>query len=125
MFTNKTIYVIHQENQPCGLTSSASTSEQKVSKKVMDFVRSMYPKQKFLSLVFESILQLNLIDDKMYFIGHPHVHVADFCSFINNRFGKNDDIPVKFIKLCKHLQSQGIRFPKVSIKNPVAQKYLC
>jgi len=124
MFVNKDIYVIHQENHPCGL-SATGVEHQKTKHKVLDFVRSMYPKQKFLLLIFEPLVQLELINDKLYFTDHPQVHVADFCTFINNRFGKNDNVPSKFVKLCKYLQSQDLRFPKVAIKNPLAQKYLC
>jgi len=123
MFVNSEIFVIHLESQPCG-GGQTSTNEQKVKHKVLGFVQSMYPKQKFLPLIFDSIVQMNLINDKMYFTDHPHVHVADFCSFINNRFGKNEVAP-KFIKLCKYLQSLDLRFPKAAVKNPLAQKYLC
>jgi hypothetical protein len=27
--------------------------------------------------------------------------------------------------LCKFLRSKEIKFPKIAVKNPVAQKYLC
>jgi hypothetical protein len=27
--------------------------------------------------------------------------------------------------LCKYLRSKQIKFPKIAIKNPVAQKYVC
>lgn len=45
--------------------------------------------------------------------------------FINNKFFKEKKIDPKFVKMCKWFQNNNIRFPKSSVKNPWAQKYLC
>jgi hypothetical protein len=123
MFVNKEIFLIHHQNQPCGISQNQSKVFSK--HKVFDFITNMYPKQKYLTLVFELIIEKNLIDDRLYFIDFSNVHVADFCTFINNKFGKINLTDHKYIKLCKYLQTQKLQFPKVSIKNPVAHKYLC
>jgi hypothetical protein len=52
-------------------------------------------------MVFKILQPLNLIDNNLFFTSFPNIHVADFCSFINNKFEKNGG------------------------KNPVAQKYVC
>ena len=85
----------------------------------------MYPKQKFLTLVFDILITNNLIDENLYFIPFQQVHIADFCTFLNNNFGKLNSTDGKYIKLCKYFQNLNLKFPKVGIKNPVAQKYLC
>jgi hypothetical protein len=90
----------------------------------MDFIAKTYPKQKYLPLVFSILEKHNLIDDNLFFIPFQ-LHVADVCAFLNNRFGKILTTDLRYIKLCKFLQSHKIKFPKISIKNPVAQKYLC
>ena len=123
MFLDNTIYVIHNKDQPCG-QKIQSSSELSSKKHVIDFIKMMYPKQKFLTLVFEPMVQQELINDDLFFKDHPQVHIADFCSFINNRFAKNN-FPPKITKLCKYLNAMGLRFPKVSIKNAEAQKMLC
>jgi hypothetical protein len=76
-------------------------------------------------MVFKILQPLNLIDNNLFFTSFPNIHVADFCSFINNKFEKNGGTDQKFIKLCKFLRSNQIKFPKIAIKNPVAQKYVC
>lgn len=123
MFVDNTEYVIHQADQPCGLSQEQNLSET-TKHQVLDFIHLMYPKQKFLTLVFNPIIHHNLLTNDLYFNDFPNVHVADFCTFLNNRFCKKD-ISAKFVKLSKYLRGKGLRFPKVSIKNPMAQKLLC
>ena len=124
MFSAKEKYLIHKNNKSCDTSHSTSANKESTEHHdVIDFVKSLYPKQKFLPLVFQSLS--SLIDKNMFFINFPNVHVADFCTFINNKFGKVESTDLRFIKLCKFLQNQNIKCAKISIKNPVAQKYLC
>ena len=120
MFHNNLIYVIHQQNESCG-----ESTVQIKSDAVTDFISKTYPKQKLLPLVFHILEKQNLIDENLFFSEFPSIHVADVCTFINNRFGKIQTTDSRYIKLCKYLQYRHIKLPKVSIKNPVAQKYLC
>jgi len=122
MFANNELYVIHPENISC-VTSEPHHKSKKHN--VLEFIQTMYPKQKFLSLVFEPLVRLQLIDDDLYFTHPLPIHVADFASFLNNKFSKNVPNSNKFIKLCKYLNTLNLKFPKVGIKNPMAQKYLC
>ena len=119
MFYNNLIYVIHQQNDSC-----IESNVQIKSDAVTDFISKTYPKQKLLPLVFNIIEKQNLIDENLFFIEFPSIHVADVCSFFNNRFGKIQTTDSGYIKLCKYLQSRQIKLPKVGLKNPVAQKYL-
>ena len=127
MFSNKTSYVIHPKNQPCGISSNSSLLDSPISSsdQVTDFIRLTYPKQKYLSLIFNILNPYNLIDSNLFFKEFPNIHVADFCAFINNRFGKTPTTDARFVKLCKFFQLNQIKFPKIAIKNPVAQKYVC
>ena len=124
MFVNKEIFTIHDAKQPCGRTSS-STPELDQQNHVLNFVKSTYPKQKYLILFFKILTKQNLTDENLFFNNFSSVHVADFCSFINNSFGKQDQTDLRFIKVCKYLQKLKLKFPKISVKNPVAQKFLC
>jgi hypothetical protein len=124
MFVNNDTFVIHKSDQSCHSLPTES-SKPLLMTTVHDFIKSMYPKQKFLFLVFNLLVNQKLINDDLYFIPFPKIHIADFCSFINNKFGKINTTDQRFIKLCKHFQGLNLKFPKVSIKNTVAQKYLC
>lgn len=126
MFANKELYLIHPQSQPCANASDNNDKSNTTEKhKGLEFVTSMYPKQRFLPLLCETLFTHNLIDEQLYFVSAKNIHLADFISFINNRFSKGSTVDMKYIKLCKYLQSNDIRFPRVSIKNPLAQKYLC
>jgi len=125
MFVNNEIYVIHPENQFCNLPNGTDSSEVQTKSNILEFINSTYPKQKYLSLIFNPLVQRNMINDELYFIPYPDIHIADFCVFLNNKFGKVETTNNKLIKFCKYLQSLKFKFPKVSVKNPVAQKYLC
>ncbi len=123
MFSNNTVFVIHPKNKPCG--QQLKNSSDTLNDQVFEFIKNTYPKQKYLAMVFKILQPLNLIDNNLFFTSFPNIHVADFCSFINNKFEKNGATDQKFIKLCKYLRSKQIKFPKIAIKNPVAQKYVC
>jgi hypothetical protein len=123
MFSNGEKYIIHKVDEPCGLTNEelSETPHQTV----MDFIRNTYPKQKFLSLVFKIIEKHNIFDENLFCVPFPNIHVADICSFFLNRFGKHETTDTRYIRFCKFLQKKGIKLPKISLKNPVAQRYLC
>lgn len=121
MFANNETWIIHQSNKPCG---QKSNQQNNVQTEVMEYIKTTFPKQKHLPLVFTIMFKHNLIDSNLYFVPVP-IHFADVCTFINNRFGKINTSNPLYIKLCKYLHANKIKFPKIAIKNPVAQKYLC
>ena len=88
----------HSVDHRCGLQQESLSSHSKHD--VFDFIKTMYPKQKVLTLVFDIITQHNLIDEQLYFVQFQHVHIADFCTFINNKYGKFQSTDTRFIKLC-------------------------
>jgi hypothetical protein len=122
MFTNKQLFVIHKADQDCSQQSdesSATTSNTFVT----DFIHSTYPKQKYLKIVATILEKHDLVNDDLFFNDFSNIHLADFCSFINNRFEKKENI--RLTKLCKFMQTKHIKFPNVCIKNVTAKKYLC
>jgi hypothetical protein len=121
MFANKQTYIIHDAEQDC--SQPLGSPEEKINSAVSDFIQSTYPKQKYLKIVAKILEKQNLVNEDLFFLNFPEIHLADFCSFINNRFEKKEN--VRLIKLCKFIQSQKIRFPNVCIKNSSAKKYLC
>ena len=121
MFSNSQTWIIHQSNKPCG---QKTTQPNDIQTEVVEYIKSTYPKQKHLILALNVFLKHNLIDSNLYFIPVP-IHFADVCTFLNNRFGKVNTTDIQYIKLCKYLQLHKIKMPKIAIKNPVAQKYLC
>jgi len=125
MFVQNKIYTIHLYDQPCGqLSSSSNTSS--LADSITLFLKSNYPKQKFLPLIFDNLLQKDLIDNDFYFKNHRHVHILDFIRFINNRFfDKNEKPNAPLQKLIKSLQIQNVRFPNACINNPIAKTYFC
>mgnify|MGYP003336110258 CR=1 FL=1 len=126
MFVNNEQFVIHKESEPCSphqqTTTTAVTANQHP---LVLFVKEIYPKQRFLTLVCSIIIQNQCINDSFYFIPVPSVHITDFCSFISNRFAKHDKIDPNMLKLCKYFKQQHIKMPKIAIKNPFAQSWLC
>lgn len=121
MFLDKTIYIIHPENSSCVLPDQNNSHQENP----MDYVKRLYPKQKFLPLFIEILVSHKLINDNLCFSPMPNMHITDICRFINNTFGHKDKTEPRFIKLCKCLQKMHLQFPSCSIKNPVAQTYLC
>lgn len=126
MFHNKDIFTIHKINEICGdKSTSMENPVHHIQLQVTEFLKSTYPKQKFIPLFFNIMVKNNLIDDNLFIVGFSNIHLADMASFLNNKFGKPNTTDTRFIKLCKYLQACQLQFPKVSVKNPVAQKYLC
>lgn len=125
MFVNKERFVIHKANQTCTPKQIITPPHGEVSiqTNITQFIETNYPKQKFLSIVFDILAKQNLINDDLIFVDFPNIHVADFSSYINNRFDKNNNN--RLIGLCKFLQKKNIKFPIVCIRNPLARKYLC
>jgi hypothetical protein len=121
MFANKQIFLIHDAKQDC--SQPLGSTEEKVDTAVSDFIQSTYPKQKYLKIVAKILEKHNLVDTDLFFLNFTDIHLADFCSFINNKFDKKEN--GRLIKLCKFIQTQKIRFPNVCIKNSRAKKYLC
>jgi len=125
MFVDNKIFVIHPADEFC-TPSTKDIVSNNVNQSVIDYIKNLYPKQKFLLLFFEQLNKLNLIDENFYLKDFPNIHVTDLSMFLNNKFFKDKNkIDVKFVKMCKWFQANKIRFPKSSVKNPWAQKYLC
>jgi hypothetical protein len=95
------------------------------STQLEDYISHSYPKQKFLKIISNILVKKNLLNSDLYFIDNDKVHVADFISFIINRFDKNNKPDARIVKLCKTLAHKNVKFPNVSIKNPQAKKLLC
>ena len=129
MFVNKEQFVIHKESEPCSLQAHPSMGvghhHRDMSHPLVLFVKEIYPKQRFLPIVCSILIQHELITDSFYFIYTPTVHITDFCSFISNRFANSDKVDPNILKLCKYLKQQHIKIPKIAIKNPFAQSFLC
>src|SRR5450830_737267 len=123
MFANKEQFVIHRADQTCQSDLTTETHVPSIVEQLKDFALVNYPKQKFLQIVFKIIAKNELVNDELFFINSSNLHVADFCSFINNRFDKKENIAM--IKLCKYIQNKRLKFPNICIKNPLAKKYLC
>jgi len=123
MFTNGEQYIIHKKNEPCGTFNSDISETPSHHQLVLEFIKDKYPKQRYLSLIFEILKKHELFDENLFCIPFPNIHIADVCSFFLNRFSKNENI--RLIKFCKFLQKKGVKLPRISIKNLEAQKYLC
>lgn len=140
MFVNNEVFTIHPLNQSCSLHHAANSQFQtglmepneSLEEQVYNFVTQTYPKNKYLPLVFKSLIKHNLIDDDLFFVNYPTIHIADFCAFINNSFGsnsssnnnKNTKTNNLLLKLCKYIRTKHIKFPVICIKNPLARQAL-
>ena len=125
MFSNSEKFIIHKAEEPCGPSATELSEIPSPQHHVMEFIKETYQKQKYLSVAFAILAKHNLFDENLFCVPFPNIHLADVCSFFLNRFGKNDNTDSRYIKFCNFLQKKGIKLPKISIKNPVAQKYLC
>lgn len=127
MYVNNTLFVIHLHAKPCPLTmkNDVNNSEPTVQHHIDTFLQTTYPKQKYLPLLFSILRPHALFNQHLFFNDFMNVHIADFCSFIGNPFGKLASTDAKFIKVCKYIQSKHIVLPRVAVKNPVAAKFLC
>ncbi len=81
-----------------------SSTEEKVNTAISDFIQSTYPKQKYLKIVANIFEKHNLVNDDLFLVNFTDIHLADFCSFTNNKFDKKEN--VRMIKLCKYIQTQ-------------------
>lgn len=126
MFANEKRFVIHSESSKCGPPPPAASAQNSdIENEIHLFLSHVYPKNKNLRLVFNIMMQHQLINESLFFVTFPHIHIADFSSFLLNRFDQQEKTSKEMIKLCKYLQRSKIRFPKIAIKNPIAQKLLC
>ena len=129
MFANNTVYVIHNENESCDTSSLTddNTNQSNIQHEIESFLSQSYPKNKTLPLVFQILVKRNLINDDLFFHNFPDIHIADFCSFLLNKFvNKNSksNHNSSMIKLCKYIKAENIKIPKIAIKNPVANKLI-
>jgi hypothetical protein len=125
MFANQEIFVIHNANETCeNKNSNQSSDDNSILNECKAFLTCSYPKNKVLPLIIKILINNNLINEDLFFTLYPNIHIADFLSFINNKFGKKDTYDPSMLKLCKFLNGQSIRFPKIALKNPEAQKLL-
>lgn len=123
MFANNEHFVIHKSDQFCGPQHKNDSDTLKTDLSL--FLQSTYPKQKLLPLVGDILIKHKLINKDLIFMEFPSLHVADLISCINNRFGKKSSLDPKLLKLCKYIHNQKIKFPKICIKNPSIQPFLC
>lgn len=121
MFAVNETYIIHPSKTFCQEESNISSVETQLN----EYLTMSYPKNKHLPIVFKILIDKSVVSKDLFFTNFPNIHVADFCSFINNRFGKKETTIPDLIKLCKYLKKKSIKLPKTCIKNPTAQKYFC
>lgn len=126
MFANQQKFVIHKLSDPCDSKSNDPnvSSSNRIKSQINEFLLTRYPKNKNLDIIFNIMIKHDLINEDLFFVPMPALHVADFCSFVNNRFDKPETTKKDMIKFCKYLNSKSIKFPKITVKNPVAQKLL-
>lgn len=127
MFANQKVYVIHEENELCRdnqQNQKELTTTTDVQREINLFLAQTYPKNKTLPMVFQILSKRNIINDDLFFTDFPQLHVADICTFLNNRFGEKQKINSGLVKFCKYIKNLGIKIPKIAIKNPVALKLL-
>jgi hypothetical protein len=110
MFTNGEQYIIHKKNEPCGTPDSDVAETSSTHQLVLEFIKDKYPKQRYLSLIFDILKKHELFDENLFCIPFPNIHIADVCSFFLNRFSKNENQDVRMLKFCKFLQKKGLNF---------------
>lgn len=126
MFASEQRFIIHSEKSKCGAAAAAAeSSSSELEDQIMVYLNTMYPKNKYLPIVFKILMQHRLINESLFFVSFPRIHIADFCSFIQNRFDQHERASKDMIKLCKFIRRQSIHFPKIAIKNPIAQNLIC
>lgn len=124
MFTNDLVFTIHLKNKPCAADehNSLEMPSNTVYQQVDEFT-NLYPKRKkLLMLVFQILIKNDLINDDLFFNPFPKLHIADFASFIMNRWGTNkaQTLDPSLVRFCKFLKSRNIILPRVAVKNPLA-----
>lgn len=108
MFANQQKFVIHPSNEFCADKNFKNSNE--TENQIILFLKNTYPKNKMLALVFKPLIKENLIGEDLFFHDFANIHVADFCVFVNNRFGKSDKTDTNMLKLCKYLQKKTLNF---------------
>lgn len=127
MFSNKSIYVLHEKNTVCGKEREPDSEQfDPVNQELLEFVKETYKNPKHLKILANILSKKKLINNELCFVFNDQIHVADFFSYINNRFDKNDKpTDVRIFKLCKMFKENKIKLPYSCIKNIAARKYLC
>ena len=125
MFAQNQIFSIHLKNQPCSPSTSTLSLSDSLTNSINDFLKTNFPKQKFLGIIFDPLIKKNLITPNFYFSFDPKVHIIDFTKWINNKFYKNDNPPPHLKSVIKHLQVEKIQFPVSCVQNPLAKRLLC
>jgi len=124
MFANQHTFIIHSADQPCTQpNNNESIENDSIEHEVKDYIEHAYPKNKHVLFIGKILLRNNLLNNMLFFNNFKTIHIADFFAFINNRFYKKQP-DISLIKLCKYLKKENIKFPLITIKNPVAQKML-
>lgn len=124
MFSNDMKFVIHPTNTACCSHPRSSEPSSDTKTQVLNFLKESYPKNKHLPLLFGILLAQNLINNNLFFVNFEKIHIADFCSFILNRFLTREKSDPNMIKFCKYLKSRNIHLPKICIKNSIASSLL-
>lgn len=129
MFANGNTFLIHPDTQPCNPPEEIHNDNDNnknalIAHDVKEYLTSVYPKNKNMYIVANVLLKNNLLDSTLFFVNTKNIHLADFCSYIMNKFDKPNTTNITLLKFCKQLQKMQIRFPKIVLKNPVAQKIL-
>lgn len=126
MFSQNTLFTIHLSTELCGQPSTTQAPSYPLRESVKLFLSNNYPKMKLLPIVFDILIDNNMINDQFYFVDHPEVHILDFIRYINNRFTpENDKPPIQISKLLKSFSSLGVRLPQACVLNQTARKYIC
>ena len=125
MFANQETFKIHKADTFCKSEDQKSYSDNNdILTECNALLTCSYPKNKVLPIIIKSLTNFKMINKDLFFTSFPNIHIVDFLSFINNKFGKKETTEQNMIKLCKYINSKKIQFPKISIKNPVARKLL-
>lgn len=124
MFYQNQVFTIHPQEKPCGQPTT-SPLPSSLAESIHHFLQTNYPKQKLLTLVFDPLIQKDLINENFYFKINENVHIIDFIRWLNNRFDKNEKPPNPLKPIIKTLQIEKIRFPHACVLNPVAKRLLC
>jgi superfamily I DNA and/or RNA helicase len=124
MFVQNQIFTIHLKNQFCSPPTAASLSDS-LTDSLNNFLKTHYPKQKFLNLAFIPLIEKDLINDKFFFKIDENVHIVDFIRWLNNKFDKSVKPPPHLKSIIKNMQTEKIRFPFSCVQNPLAKRLFC
>lgn len=126
MFSGSQEYVIHLSTELCRSSNPEDNhiTTQNIKLEIEQILQTMYPKQKYLTIVTNILIKNGAINNDLYLVDSPNLHIIDFFRFINNTFDKNIKPDAHMLQLCKQLQRKRIKFPIACIKNPIARKYI-